>query len=134
MSGRISYFEGKNLAVFSKMHYACIEVFSVILIQFSLDFEYIRPSAKYFWYDWQKLHSIAPGFCWRTKVFFWKSSFLCLFCSLREKRLHTTHLDVSAVSLNLHFTCPEERFGRKISVKKTSLNFCSDFEQNVSRL
>ena len=68
------------------------------------------------------------------RFFFGKAIFLCLFCALRETDFYTTNLNVSAVSSNLHLTCPEERLGRKLSVKKTFLNFCSDFQQNVSRL
>ena len=63
--------------------------------------------------------------------FFGKAIFLCLFCALRKKVFYTTNLDVSAISSNLHLTCPEERLGRKLSVKKTSLKLCSDFQQNV---
>ena len=89
MSERKPYFEGKKLAVFSKSHYACIEVFSVIFIQFSVDFEDIRNWAKDFWYDWQKLHSIAPDFCWTTNVFLWKSYFfVSFFCTSGNRFLH----------------------------------------------
>ena len=62
-------------------------------------------------------------FLLEDKSFFWKSNFLCLFCALREKHFHTRNLDVSPVSSNLHFTCPEERSGRKLSGKKTSQIF-----------
>ena len=88
-------------------------------MQFSVDCEDIRNWTKGFWYDWQKLHSISPDFCWGTHLFFEaKFIFLNNLCTLGKRLSHIAQKSFCPFSRTCIVRVQDKRLEGNLTWKK----------------